>query len=50
MRDLLDLATEDPIGIELLKDFVARPEDVLAIMGIFGAKSGGPSKFRRRPS
>tara|TARA_B100000282_G_scaffold54242_1_gene35195 strand:- start:2545 stop:5790 length:3246 start_codon:yes stop_codon:yes gene_type:complete len=36
MRDLLDLATEDPIGIELLKDFVVRPEDVFAVMGILG--------------
>ncbi len=36
MRDLIDLATEDPIGVELLKDFVARPEDVFAVMGILG--------------
>ena len=36
MRDLLDLATEDPIGIQLLKDFVPRPEDVFAVMGILG--------------
>ena len=36
MRDLLDLATEDPIGVELLKDFVVRPEDVFAVMGILG--------------
>lgn len=42
MRDLLDLATEDPIGIELLKDFVARPEDVLAIMGILGLNPADP--------
>ena len=36
MRDFIDLATVDPIGLEFLKDFVARPEDVLAIMGILG--------------
>ncbi len=36
MRDFIDLAFEDPIGIEFLKDFVPRPEDVLAILGILG--------------
>tara|TARA_Y100000114_G_C11760790_1_gene329550 strand:+ start:1082 stop:4309 length:3228 start_codon:yes stop_codon:yes gene_type:complete len=36
MRDFIDLATEDPIGLEFLKDFVPHPEDVLAIMGILG--------------
>ena len=36
MRDFIDLASEDPIGLEFLKDFVPLPEDVLAIMGILG--------------
>ena len=36
MRDFIDLASEDPIGLELLKDFVPRPEDALAILGILG--------------
>jgi len=36
MRDFIDLATEDPIGLEFLKDFVPLPEDVFAIMGILG--------------
>ena len=36
MRDFIDLATEDPIGLEFLKDFVVLPEDVFAIMGILG--------------
>jgi len=36
MRDFIDLAVEDPIGLEFLKDFVPLPEDVLALMGILG--------------
>ena len=36
MRDFIDLAIEDPIGLEFLKDFVPLPEDVFAIMGILG--------------
>jgi len=36
MRDFIDLAAEDPIGIEFLKDFVYRPEDALAVLGILG--------------
>ncbi len=36
MRDFIDLATEDPIGLQLLKDFVPYPEDVLAVLGILG--------------
>ena len=36
MRDFIDLATEDPIGLEFLKDFVPLPEDVFALMGILG--------------
>jgi hypothetical protein len=36
MRDFIDLAMEDPIGLEFLKDFVPLPEDVLALMGILG--------------
>lgn len=36
MRDFIDLAVEDPLGLEFLKDFVPRPGDELAIMGILG--------------
>ncbi|OUW03294.1 MAG: hypothetical protein CBD16_03385 [Betaproteobacteria bacterium TMED156] len=36
MRDFIDIATEDPIGLEFLRDFVPRPGDELAIMGILG--------------
>ena len=36
MRDFIDLAAEDPIGIEFLKDFVYRDEDALAVLGILG--------------
>jgi len=36
MRDFIDLAVEDPIGLEFLKDFVPLPEDVFALMGILG--------------
>jgi len=36
MRDFIDLATEDPIGVEFLKDFVPLPEDVFAVLGILG--------------
>ena len=36
MRDFIDLAAEDPIGIEFLKDFVYRAEDALAVLGILG--------------
>lgn len=36
MRFVIDLATQDPIGLHLLKDFVPRPEDALAVMGILG--------------
>ena len=36
MRDFIDLAAEDPIGIEFLKDFVYRGEDALAVLGILG--------------
>ena len=36
MRDFIDLAAEDPIGLTLLKDFVPFPEDALAILGILG--------------
>ena len=50
MRDLLDLATEDPIGIELLKDFVVRPEDVFAIMGILGLNPADSQSSEEEPS
>ena len=36
MRDFIDLATQDPIGLEFLKDFVPLPEDVFALLGILG--------------
>ena len=36
MRDFIDLAAEDPIGVEFLKDFVYRDEDALAVLGILG--------------
>ena len=36
MRDFIDLAEEDPIGLEFLKDFVPNPQDVLAVLGILG--------------
>ena len=36
MRDFIDLAVEDPIGLEFLKDFVPVPGDELAVMGILG--------------
>ncbi len=44
MRDFIDLATVDPIGLEFLKDFVARPQDVLAIMGILGLNPADKQK------
>ena len=42
MRDFIDLAVEDPIGLEFLKDFVPLPEDVLALMGILGLNPADP--------
>lgn len=38
MRTMIDLATQDPIALELLKDFVPsrNEEDVYAVMGILG--------------
>ena len=36
MRYVIDVATQDPIGIEMLKDFVPRPEDALSVLGILG--------------
>ena len=36
MRAMIDLATENPVALELLKDFVPRPEDAVAVMGILG--------------
>jgi hypothetical protein len=46
MRDFIDLAAEDPIGIEFLKDFVYRDEDVLAVLGILGVN---PADDRESP-
>lgn len=36
MRYFIDLASEDPIGLNFLNYFVPAPEDSLAIMGILG--------------
>ena len=36
MRFMLDFATKDPIGLELLKFYVPYPDDALAYMGIMG--------------
>ena len=36
MRFIIDVAAEDPIGLQLLKDFVPRPEDAKAVLGILG--------------
>ena len=36
MRFIIDVAAEDPMGLELLKDFVPRPEDAKAVLGILG--------------
>ena len=46
MRDFIDLAAEDPIGIEFLKDFVYRDEDALAVLGILGVN---PADSRETP-
>ena len=46
MRDFIDLAAEDPIGIEFLKDFVYRDEDALAVLGILGVN---PADGRESP-
>ena len=44
MRDFIDLALEDPIGLEFLKDFVPLPEDVYALMGILGLNPADPQE------
>jgi cytidyltransferase-like protein len=36
MRSVIDLASQDPVGLELLKDFVPRPEDAVAVLGALG--------------
>jgi len=36
MRDFIDLAAEDPIGLVFLEDFVIDKADVLAVLGILG--------------
>ena len=47
MRDFIDLASEDAIGLEFLRFFVPLPEDVFAIMGILGIN---PADIRGRES
>ena len=42
MRDFIDLAADDPIGLLLLEDFVPHKEDVLAILGILGINPAKP--------
>ena len=44
MRFIIDVASEDPIGLELLKDFVPRPEDAGAILGILGLNPADQSR------
>jgi hypothetical protein len=36
MRYIIDIATEDPIGLSMLQDFVPQAVDALAVMGIMG--------------
>ena len=36
MRFIVDVAASDPVGLQMLKDFVPRPEDAIAVMGILG--------------
>ena len=36
MRFMMDFAARDPMGLELLKFFVPRPEDAIGYMGIMG--------------
>lgn len=43
MRAMIDLATKNPVAFELLKDFVPRPEDAMAVMGILGLNPVDPT-------
>ena len=43
MRAMIDLATENSVAMELLKDFVPRPEDAMAVMGILGLNPIDPT-------
>ena len=36
MRYVIDVAAQEPVGLQLLQDFVPNPEDALAVMGILG--------------
>jgi hypothetical protein len=42
MRDFIDLASEDPIGLLFLEDFVPHKDDVLAVLGILGINAADP--------
>ena len=42
VRDFIDLAAEDPIGLLFLRDFVPQEEDVLAVLGILGVNPADP--------
>ena len=44
MRAMIDLAAENPVALELLKDFVPRPEDAMAVMGILGLNPVDPTE------
>ena len=44
MRFIIDASAEDPIGLELLKDFVPRPEDAKAVLGILGLNPADQSR------
>tara|TARA_B100000989_G_C19526918_1_gene467411 strand:- start:532 stop:3672 length:3141 start_codon:yes stop_codon:yes gene_type:complete len=44
MRFIMDFASEDPIGLELLKFYVPYPEDALAYMGIVGLNPADEKK------
>ena len=44
MRFIIDVAAEDPVGMELLKDFVPRPEDAKAVLGILGLNPADQAK------
>jgi len=44
MRFIIDVAAEDPVGLELLKDFVPRPEDAPAVLGVLGLNPADQSK------
>ena len=43
MRYVIDVATQKPVGLQLLQDFVPRPEDASAVMGILGLNPADPA-------